>query len=171
MIEGVPRVEFFSSFAEQALTGGLSANAIIRGARDLGFGIQRSTALDIIRGIRERTVEEAGRPAALAEQVFPWGTLVQDTPQWDRFDGPNTILFQSSGTQPDEWLDYVIMPEDEDVIGQRFVVQDEDYIDPDREGSGYRTTQSMPADISPRQAAQRLGIDPGSIVRVIFDRP
>lgn len=178
MQEGISRAEAFASFARSALPSGVSANQIISGARELGIGLQRAHALDIVREIRAELTPAA--PAAFiapaevyvpAEAGFRWGEAVQLTDEWERFDGPHAILFQNTGETPDEWLDYVIVPEDEDYIAMRLVVQDDDYIDPARPGSGYRTTQSMPATMSPADAARRMGLDPGRVARVIYDKP
>lgn len=175
--EGLSRAEQFSAFAETLLPEGWSANRIISASRDLGFGIGRSQALDIVRGLREDILARAEQTQTLGELpglvgIAPprWGELAQQTDQWLRYDGPNSILFQSTGEQPDEWLNYVILPEDQDYESARFIVQDDDYIDPERPGSGYRTTEPIPADISLIDAARRMGINPDDIARVIFDK-
>lgn len=175
--EGLSRVEQFTAYAQTLIPEGWSANRIISSSREMGFGIGRSSALDIVRDLREEAASRAAEQGTLGElpgvagiEQPRWGELVQQTDEWMRFDGPNSILFQNTGESPDQWLDYVILPEDQDFDVARFVVQDDEYVDPERPGSGYRTTQPIPADVPLTVAARQLGINPEDISRVIFDR-
>lgn len=175
--ESLTRTEQFTAFAQSLVGEGWSANRIISASREMGFGIARSEALGIVRDAREAAITAQEQAQALGELPgLPglaqpkWGELAQQTDEWLRYDGPNAVLFQSTGAKPDEWLDYVILPEDQDYEVARFVVEDEEYIDPERPGSGYRTTQPIPADVPLTQAARRLGINPNDIARIIFDK-
>lgn len=174
------RVEAFKVSARALLEGGFSANQILQSARTLGFGIRRSEGLNIIRDLREQqfTATAASETATeitaeLPAREYKWGILTQETDQYLRFDGPHALLFQVGSEAGPDWSDYVILPEDQEVSGFRFVVEEDEPSDPNdqRNGPFYRTTGSVPPDEHPSRAMARMGIDPGRVVRVIYDLP
>lgn len=177
-IEGGSPRDLFRSFVRDLLDSGASGNQIIRSAADAGVGIRRADALGIIREERALLAEpaELAFTAPTLEEItgaptFRWGSESQSTDEWTRFDGPSAILFQQNGANAAEWTDYLIPPEDEDVIGFRLVVADDEYVRDDGSNPGYRTSQSFDATIPVADALARLGLNPGDVARVIYDRP
>lgn len=178
MIEGGSPRDLFRDFVRSVGISGLSGNQIIRSAVDAGIGIRRADALGIIREERSLLAE----PVELAFDVptleaitgaptFRWGAETQATDEWTRFDGPSAILYQQNGANADEWTDFLIPPDDEDVIGFRLVIADDEYVREDGSNPGYRTSQSFDANISVAEALERLGLNPGDVARVIYDKP
>lgn len=178
MTQGGPsRADTFRSFASALLSEGNSANFIIATASDLGLGMRRSEALGIIRDLR--TASESAVPPAFQPTIegvtpagpeFRWGDAIQETDQWARFDGPVSTMFQQLGPNADQWLEYVVLPEDTEANGFRLVIADDEYISDDGRNPGYRTTKTFDMSISPGEASRRLGIQQSDVVRIIFDK-
>ena len=178
MTTGSSPRDVFREFAREVLPQGVSGNLIIRGAIDAGIGIRRQDALGILRELRQASetalpvvfevpqlTPETGAPA------FKWGELSQATDQWTAFDGPTATMFQQLGPNSNEWLDYIVTPEEDDFISFRFVVADDEYVSGDGRNPGFRTSQSFDASVSLADAASRLGINQDDIARVIYDKP
>lgn len=170
----------FRLAAREWIPAGLSGNQILQSARELGFGMRRQDALAIIREEREarRQANEAAGAvteitAFLPEREFKWGTLTQETAQYLRFDGPHALLFQVGSNAGPDWSQYVILPEDTEAIGFRFVVEEDEPSDPNdtRNGPYYRTTGTVPITEHPSRDISRLGLDPNRVVRIIYDLP
>lgn len=166
--------------ARAFLSAGMSGNQILSAARELGFGIRRQDALQIIREEREarQLASEAGQAvteitAFEPAREYKWGTLTQDTPQYQRFDGPHALLFQVGGDAGPDWSQYVVLPEDVEAVSFRFVVEEDEPSDPNdtRNGPYYRTTGPVPTTNHPSRAIRRLGLDPNRVVRIIYDLP
>lgn len=177
-LEGSSRADLFRAFARDLLPQGVSGNLILQAARDAGIGINRANALGIIR--EERQASGVAFPPAFEPpsievitggSVFRWGDAVQVTQQWSRFDGPSAILFQQNGPNADQWTDYLIPPEDEDVTAYRFIVADDEYVSEDGKQTGFRTSQSFDVSLPVSTALSRLGLSPDEVARIIYDRP
>lgn len=162
------------------LSAGMSGNQILSAARELGFGMRRANALAIIREEREARQQASEAAGAITEitafqpeREYKWGTLTQDTDQYLRFDGPHALLFQVGGNAGPDWSQYVVLPEDTEAFGFRFVVEEDEPSDPNdtRNGPYYRTTGPVPASEHPSRAITRLGLDPNRVVRIIYDLP
>lgn len=178
MTQGSTPRDVFRQFAADILPQGTSANAIIQAASDAGFGISRGDALGIIRELRQSSAQPLPIPFEAPQivpetgaPVFRWGEMVQETDQWAQLEGPNAIMFQQLGPNADEWLDYIVLPEEEDFIGYRLVIEDDEYVDQSGRASGYRTSQSFDASIPLADAISRLGLQESDVARVIFDKP
>src|SRR5258708_1817591 len=180
-LPGPPEVTDLFRVAVRAwIPAGMSGNQMLQTARELGFGVRRSSGLDIIRSEREagRQATEAGQAFTeiapfLPEREYKWGNLVQETGEFLRFDGPHALLFQIGGEAGDNWLDYVILPEDSGAETGRFVTEEDEASDPNdtRNGPFYRTTDTFEIGEHPGAAARRLLRNPERVVRVIYNLP
>src|SRR6266567_8301327 len=99
--EGLSLTDTFRANARLLLDAGYSGNQILSSARELGFGIRRAEALNIIRDLREAQSganAAAGAVSEITEQEpareYKWGKLTQETDQFLRFDGPHALLFR-----------------------------------------------------------------------------
>jgi hypothetical protein len=176
----VSNIDLFRAAVREWLPAGLSDNQMLQSARELGFGIRRANALGIISGEREaqRIATEAAQAVTEITAFEPpreyrWGTLTHETDQFLRFDGPHALLFQVGGDAGPDWSQYVVLPEDSGATQGRFVVEEDEPSDPNdtRNGPYYRTTGTFDIGVHPSVAMQRMGLDPGRVVRILYDLP